>query len=101
MEYPCFPAVSGQQLPKRLAGEATAARGYEKVSAGPALEQSSAAVGEIIFDGADGFLPRWHQTLLITLAGSPQNPQVQVEVAQPQPAQLRNPQTCGVKQFQH
>jgi hypothetical protein len=29
MEYPNFPAVSGQELPKRLAGEATAARGYE------------------------------------------------------------------------
>jgi hypothetical protein len=39
MEYPHFPAVSGQELPKRLAGEAAAARGYEKESAGPALEQ--------------------------------------------------------------
>jgi hypothetical protein len=62
MEYPYFPAVSGQELPKRLAGEATAARGYKKVSAGPALEQSAAAVGEIIFDGADGFLPNWHNS---------------------------------------
>jgi len=49
----------------------------------PGLEQSAAAVCEIIFDGADGFLPNWHQTLLIALAGSPQNPKVQVEVANP------------------
>jgi hypothetical protein len=101
MEYPCFPAVSGQKFPKRLAGEATAARGYKKVSAGPALEQSAAAVCEIIFDGADGSLPDWHQTLFITLAGSSQNTKVQVDVADSQPAQLRNPQTSGVNQFQH
>jgi len=30
MEYSYFPAVSGQELPKRLAGEAAAARGYER-----------------------------------------------------------------------
>jgi hypothetical protein len=101
MEYPYFPAVSGQKLPKRLAGEATAARRYEKVSAGPALEQNAAAVCEIIFDGANGILPNWHQTLLVTLAGGTQNPQVQVDVADSQPAQLRNPQAGGVKQFQH
>jgi hypothetical protein len=71
MEYPDLPAVSGQQLPKRLAGEAAAARGYEKVSAGPVLEQSPAAVGKIFFDGEDGILPGWYQTLLITLAGGP------------------------------
>jgi hypothetical protein len=101
MEYPDLPAVSGQQLPKRLAGEAAAARGYEKVSTGPALEQSAAAVGKIIFDGPDGMLPDWYQTLLITLAGGPQNPKVQVQVADPQPAQLRDPQARGIKQFQH
>jgi hypothetical protein len=33
-----FPAVAGQQLPERLTGEAPAARGYEKVSAGASLQ---------------------------------------------------------------
>ena len=74
MEDPHFPAVSGQELPKRLAGEAAATRGYEKESAGPALEQSAAAAGKIIFHGADGILPNRHQTLLISLASGPQNP---------------------------
>ena len=33
-----FPAVGGQQLPERLTGEAPAARGYEKVSAGASFQ---------------------------------------------------------------
>ena len=34
-----LPAVSGQQLPETLPGQATAARGYKKVLAGAPLEQ--------------------------------------------------------------
>jgi len=63
----------------------------------PVLEQSAAAVGKIILDRSDGVLPDWHQTLLITLAGGPQNPKVQVQVADPEPAQLRDPQAGGIK----
>ena len=94
-------AVSGQQLPKGLAREATAPGGYEKVPAGAALEQRGAPGFEVGRDRPHGVPAGGHQPLLVSLTGGADDAHIQIAVAQPETAELGHPQAGGVQQFQH
>src|SRR6516165_6843732 len=94
-------SVSRQQLPKRLAGEAAAARGYEKIAAGPAFEQRRPAGRSVGLQGAKSRAADGHQALFIAFASSAENTQGRIDVADSETAELGNSQARGVEDFEH
>jgi hypothetical protein len=94
-------AVRGQQLPETLAGEATAARGYEKISAGAALEKRAAPVPEPSLDGMERGPAHRHQPLFVALAGDAHNAHGRIQIAHGNAAQLGDAQAGGIEQLQH
>src|SRR5260370_10553491 len=63
-----FPAVTGQELPERLTGEAAAPRGYENVAAGASLEQNRPAGLKVCPNRPDSLLSPTHEPLLLSLS---------------------------------
>jgi hypothetical protein len=91
VKYAGFLAVGRQEFPEPLPGHASAARGYEKVFTGAALEQAGSAALEVGPDCQDGSLSDWHQALLIALSRSAEDAQFQVQIAHPDLAQFAYP----------
>jgi hypothetical protein len=96
-----FPAVGGQELPERLAGEAPAARGYKKVSAGAALEQRAAAVCEIGPTARTAALPTGTRRCLLPLPVVRRTPRSRFTSPTPTLHNFAHPQPGGVQQFHH
>jgi hypothetical protein len=96
-----IPAVGGEQLPERLAGETPPAGGYEKVSAGASFEQGGAAGFEIGPDGEDGGLADGHEALLVALTGSAEDAQLEVQIADADFAQFADAEARGIQEFHH
>src|SRR5262245_24503823 len=86
MENSRLPAVSGQQLPERLTGQAPTTGGDEQVPARTALQERIASGLQVISSSSYRRFANGNQALLVSFACSPHHAVIQVEIALAEPA---------------